>query len=245
VKTEFKIGAHFDLLNKDELDHVLEKQTAQLLAYARGVKHLGFTAQGTIAAGAVTIPSPNPAVTLASLQMPIMGPTDGFVWAVQRVTIDGLSKTVGTVATPAVPASTVVQQNTYGFPVNALIVGGTVTVVTVNGIQVGSGDGTYVIPVGGTIAITYSVAPTWLWSGAAGVVNTDSVQVYRNNVAGYNRLYSLSASQEWETPGGHANILRGGDQLIAAGSGLNSTGTLTLSGEAIEVPAEMISKLVL
>lgn len=252
-KYELKAGAHFDILNKSELDESLSKQTANILAYARGVKHLGFTAQGTIAAGAVFIPSANPAVTQSQLQMPIMGPVDGFVWAIQRVTIDGLTKLFAgsnpVPSTPAVPPSATYVFNPNAYAVNVAISGGTVTAVAINGLTVGAGDGTYVLPAGAGIDITYSVAPTWAWTydgpAVTATVNTDSVTIYRNSQAGYNRLFSLSATQEWETPGGHAEILRGGDQLIAVGTGLNSTGTLTLSGEAIEVPAEMISKLVL
>lgn len=70
-----------------------------------------------------------------------------------------------TVGTPAIPASTVAQQNTSANPVQVVIAGGTVTAVTVNGVTVGGGDGTYVVPPYGSIAITYSVVPTsWTWS---------------------------------------------------------------------------------
>ena len=68
------------------------------------------------------------------------------------------------VTTPAVPASTVTATNTNAFPVLVVVTGGTLTVVAVNGTTVGSAAGSYVVPAGGTIAITYSVAPTWAWS---------------------------------------------------------------------------------
>lgn len=71
------------------------------------------------------------------------------------------------VTQPAVPASTVNQQNANPFPVQVVITGGTITVVSVNGLQVGTGAGTYTVPAGGTISITYSVAPTWAWSAYA------------------------------------------------------------------------------
>jgi hypothetical protein len=69
------------------------------------------------------------------------------------------------VTTPAVPASTVVQANTTGFDVSVVITGGTMTNVSVGGFTVGAGAGTYVVPAGSTISMTYSVAPTWVWSG--------------------------------------------------------------------------------
>jgi len=68
---------------------------------------------------------------------------------------------------PAVPASTVAAANTTGTAVKVTISGGTsVTTVTVTGASGlgGSGDGTYYVPAGGTIAVTYSGAPTWAWA---------------------------------------------------------------------------------
>jgi hypothetical protein len=69
-----------------------------------------------------------------------------------------------TMAAPAVPASTVAVQNTNTVPVTVVITGGTMTAVIVNGVTVGTGAGTYVVPVAGTISMTYSVAPTWAWA---------------------------------------------------------------------------------
>jgi hypothetical protein len=40
------------------------------------------------------------------------------------------------------------------------------TAVIVNGTTVGTGAGTYVVPAGGTISMTYTVAPAWAWSQA-------------------------------------------------------------------------------
>jgi hypothetical protein len=69
-----------------------------------------------------------------------------------------------TIAAPAVPASTVAVQNTNVVPVTVVITGGTMTAVVVNGVTVGTGAGTYVVPVAGTISMTYLVAPTWAWA---------------------------------------------------------------------------------
>lgn len=71
------------------------------------------------------------------------------------------------VATPAVPASTVAVQNTNPNPVTVVITGGTMTAVVVNGVTVGTGAGTYVVPAGGAISMTYTVVPTWAWTGPA------------------------------------------------------------------------------
>jgi hypothetical protein len=81
--------------------------------------------------------------------------------------------------TPSVPASTVAATNPNAFPVSVVVTGGTLTAVVVNGVQVGTTAGTYIVPGNGTISITYSVAPTWAWSNAvtgsaAAVTNTNT-----------------------------------------------------------------------
>lgn len=73
-------------------------------------------------------------------------------------------------STPAVPASTVAVQNTNPFPVQVVITGGTITAVVVNGITVGTGPGTYVVPAYGSISTTNTGSPTWAWTNAAAVV---------------------------------------------------------------------------
>jgi hypothetical protein len=74
--------------------------------------------------------------------------------------------TLGTpaVAAPGVPLSTVAVTNNTGTVVSVVISGGTLTNVFVNSVQVGTTAGTYLVPVSGTISITYSVAPTWTWA---------------------------------------------------------------------------------
>ena len=67
--------------------------------------------------------------------------------------------------TPPVPASTVTATNTSAWlPAAVIVVGGAVSNVAVNGSNVGSGPGTYTVPALGTIALTYTVKPIWLWS---------------------------------------------------------------------------------
>ena len=67
-------------------------------------------------------------------------------------------------STPSVPASTTPVTNTSPLPATVVISGGTITFVFVNGVQAGTGDGTYTVPSGQTISITYSAAPTWTWT---------------------------------------------------------------------------------
>ena len=65
---------------------------------------------------------------------------------------------------PSVPATTVPYTNASGSPMAVTVTSGTLTSVVINGVQAGTTDGTYYVPVAGTISITYSVAPSWSWA---------------------------------------------------------------------------------
>lgn len=67
-------------------------------------------------------------------------------------------------STPAVPASGTPVTNTSPLSAQVVISGGTMSNVVVNGVSVGIGAGTYAVPAGGTITLTYTVAPTWVWT---------------------------------------------------------------------------------
>jgi len=67
------------------------------------------------------------------------------------------------ISTPGVPGSGTPVTNTNSVTVWVTVTGGTGTNVTINGVAQGSFDGTYAVPSGGTISLTYSVAPTWNW----------------------------------------------------------------------------------
>ena len=79
------------------------------------------------------------------------------------------------VTAPSVPASGTPVANPTGGYVSVVITGGTMTNVSVNGTTVGTGAGTYQLPPGGTISMTYSAAPTWSWSNPLSLGNTPSV----------------------------------------------------------------------
>lgn len=70
---------------------------------------------------------------------------------------------VGNVAAPAVPASTVTQTNSFKSAAWVFVAAGTVTVIAINGVATGMIAGAFRVDVGQTIAITYTVAPTWTW----------------------------------------------------------------------------------
>lgn len=73
------------------------------------------------------------------------------------------------VTTPSVPATTVAQNNTTGVDCTVYINGGTLTDIKVGGVSLGLPAATTNIgvgvPAGSSIALTYSVAPTWKWIG--------------------------------------------------------------------------------
>lgn len=65
---------------------------------------------------------------------------------------------------PALAASGVVMTNTSGYPVAVGVSGGTVTAISINGVPITAlTSGRFRLRRGGTIAITYSVAPTMQW----------------------------------------------------------------------------------
>ena len=75
-------------------------------------------------------------------------------------------------AQPLVPATTVAAQNVNLYPVQVVITGGTLTAVVVGGVTVGAAAGTYIVPSGSAISVTYSAAPTWVWSALPAVLGT-------------------------------------------------------------------------
>lgn len=65
---------------------------------------------------------------------------------------------------PAIPASTVTATNTTKRAMFVEVTGGTVTAVKVDGVTVGARvSGSFYVRPNSTIALTYSVAPTWQW----------------------------------------------------------------------------------
>jgi hypothetical protein len=76
----------------------------------------------------------------------------------------------GTVAAaPGVPATNTPVSNTTGCEISVLISGGTLSNVQIGPsgalVSVGTTDGTYSLPAGQEIELTYTTAPTWTWTG--------------------------------------------------------------------------------
>jgi hypothetical protein len=129
-----------------------------------------------------------------------------------------------TTTAPAVPATTVPVQNPASQAYTVVITGGTVTAVDVNGVQVGAGDGTYVVPPYGSISVTYSAAPTWTWTATSTFTLGQQVGIAYN-------------------PGSKGVYLQPGEQIYAQIANSTTGNTYILTGEAIRVPAEMKGKV--
>ena len=142
------------------------------------------------------------------------------------------------VTTPAVPASTVPATNTNPYPVLVQITSGTVTVVSVNGTTVAtSSPANAVVPAGGTIAITYSVLPTWTWTAVfAGICGNPVAAPFSVPVppgGGVTAFFTAAATWAWtdpeevqETPGYSQ------ENVLAEATGYNPDTALPLNPHA-------------
>ena len=83
----------------------------------------------------------------------------GSLWPSAGAVVTGAPALFATAMTLA--ASTVASLNPNPVAVSVTITGGTVTVIAVNGVTTGLTTGTFTVPPGGSITVTYSVAPTF------------------------------------------------------------------------------------
>lgn len=76
------------------------------------------------------------------------------------------SNTTAGFAQPAVPSpSGTSYTNAFGVDCTVHITGGTVSAIAIGGLTTGMTSGVFTVLAGQTIALTYSVAPTWVWQG--------------------------------------------------------------------------------
>jgi hypothetical protein len=128
-----------------------------------------------------------------------------------------LFNNTGTTSTPGVPSSTTPVTNANNWPVFVTITGGTLSSVKINGLQVGTTAGTYVLPAGSNISITYTVAPTWAWAGVLAEHNALSSLPKTDTQAMYFRGTAV----------GNASACVNGKQVNYDGT-RDNTGALTL-----------------
>lgn len=152
--------------------------------------------------------------------------TNRFLLSGQTFT-PAVAAPVGTVSTPAVPASGTAVNNPFTQPVSVTVTGGTVTAVSVNGTQLLSGDGTVIVPLGGNITLTYSVAPTWAWSATT---------------TGSSFIFGQQQGVAYD-PGNKKVYLKSGQQIYAQVYNTTVGNTYVITGDAVRVPAEMKGKI--
>lgn len=78
--------------------------------------------------------------------------------------IINLDQKIGAVTAPTVPLSGVVFTNPFWRHASVKIAGGTVTQIAVDGVNQLLTSGTFDVPSGHTITLTYSAAPSWVWT---------------------------------------------------------------------------------
>lgn len=92
------------------------------------------------------------------------GPADVLVRGASNLRIVNMNADLGNLTAPDVPLTTVAHRNVFFVDCDVYVAGGTVTAVTIDGVATGlTTNMHYTVRSGGTIAITYSVAPTWKW----------------------------------------------------------------------------------
>jgi hypothetical protein len=169
----FDVGQSADVLSPGEhKQHLKEVFEGWDRGRGRGIDDVRFYGQGLIASDAVVIPSQPSGQTSYGSQYPVLGPEDGYVWSVRRISVYQLT---------------------------------------------GTSDVLYVFrgQVGDTAA---SIQPS-------------------------NFIDTMTTANPVVTLGSGRCTLRGGEQLVIVGAALSTTGTLTVSGEAVRVPAEMKYKV--
>jgi hypothetical protein len=102
-------------------------------------------------------------ITLRRLSPTPTQGVDPVVNGATNVRIINLARRTGNITPPAVPLSTVAATKIYRDAA-VTVSGGTVTAITVDGVNTGQTSGTVLVPSGRSITLTYSAPPTWVWT---------------------------------------------------------------------------------
>lgn len=94
----------------------------------------------------------------------------GSLWASGNAVVTAAPALFTTAMT--LGATTVPSLNPNPVPVSVTITSGTVTVIAVNGVVTGLTTGTFTIPAGGSLTVTYSVTPTFAVADIAPVAGS-------------------------------------------------------------------------
>lgn len=117
---------------------------------------------GTELGGTINIRSNGSSSTFQNLQAAMSNGTTGVQSTGLRVIC--ADQAPGAIASPSMPSSTTVLQNPFWRDAAVNISGGTVSAIAVAGTTTGLTSGTVIVPSGNTITLTYSAAPSWVWT---------------------------------------------------------------------------------
>lgn len=249
---QYIAGNPLDLLTKDELAAAMATNVDDVVrAELRGIKNIRITK--------ASIGTTDGSGNLAEAVIADATPEQGYVWSIRRIS-SGVGGTVYVNGTPTIPinqitlaASGVAAYNNNSIGVNQTISGGTVSAIAINGTATGLTSGTFFVPAGGTVTVTYTVAPTTFTTAAAPVqqLNTSAIDIFwggpgsaslpARNVASFNparpNVGKVDFSRgEW--------ILNAGESVVISGTALPANTQVSLEIQALEVPAEMVGKIV-
>ena len=95
----------------------------------------------------------------------IVSGTNGYkVNSAQALRVYDTRRVAGAVAAPTVPATTVDLLNPFFRDAAVTLTGGVVTNVKVDGTSLGLTVGSFIVPTNKKVNLTYSSAPTWVWT---------------------------------------------------------------------------------
>lgn len=108
----------------------------------------------------------------------------GSLWPSAGAVVTGAPALFTTAMT--LGATTVASLNPNPVPVSVTISSGTVTAIAINGVSTGQTSGTFTVPAGGSLTVTYSVTPTF---AVADIPPTAGWPFVNSTLAGYLAAY--------------------------------------------------------
>lgn len=251
VMQQTKIGP-LDMVSSTELNaaihsHLGSHETRLEMQRLSGIKVMKLPVVDVVASSATfTLNEPSGQVQV--------GPDSGFIWQLRRVIIasslandlakfalysgsdtsaqarqlleGGTQYPQITLNNLALGTSGTAVYNNNPYPVLVTVSGGTVSAIAVGSVTTGATSGTFYVPAGSTITVTYSVAPTQTTAQVPGNQPYSGLPV--------DVSYYPSQRGAWLFPG---------EQLYAIMAGATVGTSYTLSGIAVEVPFQMQGKI--
>jgi hypothetical protein len=129
-----------------------------------GTGHIINDAGATPALGRIGLASNGNNGTSLSAALSTGATAVNVVGGALALEVTNLDQQLGPVGPPAVPASNAVFANPYWRSAEVKISGGAVSGIAIDGVNQLLTSGTHTVPSGHTITLTYTVAPSWVWT---------------------------------------------------------------------------------